>query len=284
MRIEDLLANAQAGNALGNLAQSFGLSPQQAEAVLSSVLPQLERRMERNTLSRGGVADLIEILGRTGGGAYVDSGAALADPSVRSFGIDVLDNILGSKDQSRAVAARASRASGLSEELIKQMLPVIAAMVMGALAKGAGGSLGEILGKITGAGGRAGPAPTPPPRGSVPSEIPRLPESGGGWSGGGDTRYGQSPLPIPGDDIPGLGRANNPYGDLSDIIRKGGTSLPGGAAGGGGGALSTIVRSVLGALLGFQSRGFIGWLVRLIVVRWGWGILRWLVGRVLLRR
>jgi hypothetical protein len=282
VRIEEILAKSQGGGALGNLAQSFGIAPDQAEAVLKSVLPELERRMERNTLSRGGVADLVEMLGRAGGGGFIDRKEAIGDSHVARFGVDALDNILGSKDQSRAVAARASRASGISEELIKQMLPVIAAMVMGALAKGAGGTLGEILGKITGAGGRAAPAPVP--RAPAPSPVPKLPETGGGWTGGGGSTYGESPLPIPGDDIPGLGRANNPYGDLSDIIRKGGTSLPGGGSAGGGGALSTIIRSVLGALLGFQSRGFIGWLVRLVVMRWGWGIVRWLIGRVLLRR
>lgn len=281
MRLEELLAKAQGGNALGNLAASFGLTPEQAEAVVKSVLPQLERRMERNTLSRGGVADLVEMLGRAGGGGFIDRKEAIGDERVTSFGIDALDNILGSKEQSRAVAARASRASGISEELIKQMLPVIAAMVMGALAKGAGSTLGEILGKITGAGGGGQSAPVP--RAPAPSPVPKLPETGG-WTGGGAS-YGDSPLPLPGDNIPGIGRGgNNPYGDLGDIIRKGGTSLPGGGAAGGGGALATIVRSVLGALLGFQSRGFIGWLVRLIVMRWGWGILRWLIGRVLLRR
>lgn len=279
MRVEDILAGAQGGGAFGNFARSFGLDEREAAAVLRSVLPQLERRMERNTLSRGGVADLVEVLGRARGGGYVDHKEAITDPSVKAFGIDVLDNILGSKDQSRKVAASASRASGISEELIKQMLPVIAAMLMGALAKGSAGTLGEILGKIPGLGaGR----PQPGPRGGGASPIPQLPETGGGWSGSGGASN-NSPLPIPGDDIPGLGRSNNPYGDLSDIIRRGGTSLPGGAGTGGGG-LSTIIRSLLGALLGFQSRGFVGWLVRLIILRWGWGIVRWIFNRLVLRR
>lgn len=275
MRIEDILAEVQGGAAAANLANSVGLDKAQVNAVLRSVLPQLERRMERNTLSRGGVADLVEILGRTGGGTYIERQDAVSDPTVRALGIEALENILGSKDQSRAVAARASRASGISEELIKQMLPVIAAMVMGALAKGSAGSLGEILGKMTGAAGRG--SAQPQGRAGPPARLPEGP----GWQGGGAT--GDSPLPLPGDHIPGIGRGNNPYGDLSDVIRRGGSRIPDGGAGGGG-ALSSIIRSVLGALLGFQSRGIVGWLVRLIVVRWGWGILRWLIGRVLLRR
>ena len=59
-------------------------------------------------------------------------------------------------------------------------------------------------------------------------------------------------------------------------------SIPGNIPGmEGGGALGTLIRAVLGALLGFQSRGVIGWLVRLVVMRWGWGFLQRILGRVL---
>ena len=86
-----------------------------------------------------------------------------------------------------------------------------------------------------------------------------------------DTRYGD-PLPFP---LPGPGGSrggDNPYGDLSDILRRG-SRLPDGAAPGGGG-LWSIVRSVLGSALGFGNRGILGWLIRLVVMRWGWTILR----------
>ena len=45
-------------------------------------------------------------------------------------------HILGSKDLSRQVAATASARTGISDSILKQMLPAVAALAMGALSKG----------------------------------------------------------------------------------------------------------------------------------------------------
>ncbi|MBK9080182.1 MAG: hypothetical protein IPL91_14310 [Hyphomicrobium sp.] len=76
------------------------------------------------------------------------------------------------------------------------------------------------------------------------------------------------PLPLPGDNIPGVGRRApsnpnpNPFENLPDIIRRGGTEMPG------GGSLEAIIRSVLGSLLGTQNRGVIGTLIQGLILRW----------------
>jgi hypothetical protein len=70
--------------------------------------------------------------------------------------------VLGSKDVSRQVVSRASEQTGLGADLLKQMLPVVAAMTMGVLSKqtagqagnqeeGGGGMLGT-LGSLLGGG------------------------------------------------------------------------------------------------------------------------------------
>ena len=90
---------------------------------------------------------------------------------------------------------------------------------------------------------------------------------------------GGSPLPIPGDVIPGInGPANNPYGNLPDVIRRGGGPAVD------GGSLGDVIRNTIGSSLGFQSKGFLGWVIRLIVLRWGWGFVRSILGRVLTGR
>ena len=81
------------------------------------------------------------------------------------------------------------------------------------------------------------------------------------------------PMPSPGQ-APGQG--NNPYGDLSDILRRG-AKIEGAPSKG-------IVRSALGGLLGFGGGGIISWFVRLIVMRWGWGLLKRFLGRALTGR
>ena len=53
MQILDIIRSAQGGQFVGNLARQFGLTPQQANALLEAVLPQLSAGIERNTLSRG---------------------------------------------------------------------------------------------------------------------------------------------------------------------------------------------------------------------------------------
>ena len=65
---------------------------------------------------------------------YADlaGGAGIAE------GIGILGHILGSKDSSRNVAARAAGQTGVSADLIKKMLPMIATLVMGALSRQAG--------------------------------------------------------------------------------------------------------------------------------------------------
>lgn len=300
MNLVDVLRQAQNGRAFDNLARTFGVTPAQAEAVVRAVLPQLSAGMERNTLSRGGLADLVNALGQ-GHESVLDQPAAIGDPSVRDDGNAILGHILGTKDRSRAIADKAALSSGVSASLIKLMLPFIASMLMGGLSKVVKGGLGDILGKM---GGLPGGAPSgggmrmpEMPRLPDMPEMPRMPDSGGGPFGGNPTgngglqlppltpaggNMGGSPLPLPGD-IPGLPNGGqNPYGDLSDILRRGGGLPTGGGAGpAGGGVLWSIVRGILGSALGFQSKGLMGWLFRAVFARFGWAILRAVFGRML---
>ena len=50
-------------------------------------------------------------------------------------GNGILGHLFGSKELSRAVAAQAAQATGIGQEMLKQMLPVIASMIMGGLFK-----------------------------------------------------------------------------------------------------------------------------------------------------
>lgn len=282
--ILDILRQAQGGQAVDNLAQKFNIDRASADAALKSVVPQLSQRIERNTLSRGGVADLVAAIGKASEQGYLDNPRALSGDAIKSDGVGYLDQILWGKDQSRALAAKAAQSTGISEALIKQMLPTIAAMMMGGLAKGAGGGIADILSKIPGLPG--GGATT----GGKPLPMPGEARGGGSPAPSGGFG-GQSPLPIPGNARPGTGDGwggggssggGGPFDDLSDIIRRGGQSVPG--TGGGGGALANIIRSVLGAVLGFQNRGVISWIIRYVVMRYGWAILRTLASVVFGRR
>lgn len=387
MKVIDQLRHADGGRAIGNLARSYGISHAEADAAVAALTPLLAERIERNTLSRGGLADLIAALGDGRHAAYGNGQLPLNDPRLVNDGNRILGHLLGTKDASRGVAARAASTSGLSEGLLKMLLPIIAGMIMNGLGKSTQGGLGDILSKMglpgfPGAGEqqpmpRSGGQPQMPRSGQrggggygmpelpqmpgggaglpMPGDEPReeqrddnpfgrsgqsgqqdggfglpLPGGRGGTAGGwpsssgrgaglpmpdeddqtgnpwrlpsgnqrpmGDPSNNQgSPLPLPGDTIPSLPRnSENPYGDLSDILRRGGfgggsKSAPGGSTqvplpiptNMGGGMLWSLVRSILGGALGFGNRGIFGWIINFIVMRFGWTILRTIFGRMI---
>ncbi len=301
VNIFDVVNAAQGGQAVGELAKSFGLAPKDAQAVLKSVLPELTSAVARNTLNRGGIADLIDALGKTDFQKSVTTAGSLDGASVEAAGNAALATILGSKHASRKVADRAARDTGVSSDVIRKMLPAIAAMTMGGVARKSSGAFGDIIGQLGALAGSPLPLPGEPPigrtdrggttddwtsgpRSSVPEIQPRA---------GGDVGR-QSPLPIPGDNIPDIPSRDSPYGDLPDIIRRGGVRLPrgGGNSGGGsgtpsptteGGSLDTVIRDLLGGLFGFKNTGFLGWFIQYVVLRYGWrivqAVLRALIGR-----
>lgn len=254
MQVMEALRAAQGGQTIANVARTFGITPAEAEAALAALVPEVGRVIERNTLSRGGVADVVAALGDPRYRQALNDPETLSSPAFQSAGIELLETMLGNKDKSRALAARAAASSGLGEALIKQLLPYMLPMIIAAIAKSGSGALGDILSKLPGGGGGgvmtpSAPAPSRPAPGMTPP------------------RPGQSPLPLPGEHTP-LG-GDNPYSDLSDTIRNGGAVASG---------LPGLIRSILGGLLGFQSRGVIGWILRFVVMRWGWTILRTILG------
>ena len=46
------------------------------------------------------------------------------------------------------------------------------------------------------------------------------------------------------------------------------------------GAVIVVARQILGSVLGFQSKGILGYIIRFIVYRYGWSILRVIFGRL----
>ncbi len=274
MNITDLIRNAQGGAAVGNLAKQFSLPPEQVEDLLAQIGPELSYNIEKNTLSRGGVADLLELIGSGQYDAYAADAGALANPDSRDLGNQVLSQILGSKSSSRALAARSSSATGISATLIKAMLPYIASIAMGGLAKSMQGGLGDLIKRLPqfGGSGHSGGR-----RGGNNSSSRRS-SAGGRKSNRITENADNGPLPMPGSDVSfddGSGQGGNPYGDIGDVLRRGGSS---------GSTIWTMIRNLLGGVLGFQSKGVIGWFIRMLVMRYGWRIVKALFSVVIGRR
>ena len=266
MPISDILSSPEGSQFIAGLATNLGVRPAQAEAAAAILLPVLAKGISLNTLSRGGVADLLGALSSGHHAAVITDPTSLTSEATLSDGQKILGHVLGSSAQTAAVA-QAAAATGLSGAILGKMLPVLAVFLLGYLFRNGKGAIADAIQKGTEGGGFSLPGGF-----NLPGGL-NLP-GGGGTSGGGGS--GSSPLPVP--DLDKIGRRSspddNPYGDLSKTIRNGGP---------GAGDLTSIIRDVLGGLLGFQSKGFLGWILRFLVFRYGWSILSALL-RGFLRR
>ncbi|WP_048439945.1 DUF937 domain-containing protein [Caenimonas sp. SL110] len=174
MNITDILA--QAGG-LQSVARDLGISESQAASGAEALLPAILGGMKKQAQGQssdlgglealGGLGGLGGLLGQLGGGGLLDQ-VLSPQPTDPAPGNDVLGQIFGSKDVSRAVAADAAAKSGLDSGLLRKMLPLLAMVVTGYMAKqlggaaraqqseGSGGGLGELLGSLGGSGGLGG--------------------------------------------------------------------------------------------------------------------------------
>src|SRR5262245_1183652 len=129
--ILDILMNSAGGGGVDQLGKRFGLSEDQTSAALSMLVPALLAGVQRNTAQEGGMTDLLGALTSGNHSRYLDQPEVLNDTATTDDGNSILGHIFGSKDVSRGVANRVSSETGISSAILKQMLPVVAAMVMG---------------------------------------------------------------------------------------------------------------------------------------------------------
>ncbi len=165
MQITDILA--QMGG-LQSMARELGISEAQAakgaEALAPAILGGFKKQAQAQPTGLEGLGGL---LGQLGGGGLLDD-VLSPQPTNVGLGNDVLGQIFGSKDVSRAVAQNASAKSGLDASILKKMLPMLAMLVTGFMAKqggggaapaSAGGGLGDLLGGLMGGGASRSAAP-----------------------------------------------------------------------------------------------------------------------------
>jgi hypothetical protein len=165
MQMTDILA--QMGG-LQSMARELGVTEAQAASGAEALLPALLGGFKKQAQAQpAGLEGLGALLGQLGGSGLLDN-VLSADPTDVSRGDGVLGQVFGSPAVSRAVAHDAATRSGLDPALLKKMLPILAMLVAGYMARqrgGAGqpaaagaGGLGGLLGGLLGGAGTARPA------------------------------------------------------------------------------------------------------------------------------
>lgn len=147
MNLQDLIT--QNPDLVRQVANSVGAKEHDALRGIQELLPALTRGMRNNTQQSGGIDSLIGALTRGNHQRYVDQPESLTRPETVTDGNSILGHVFGSPDASRNVAGHAAQESGLDPALLKRMLPVLASLAMGYLAKQQGGSGGAGFGSAT---------------------------------------------------------------------------------------------------------------------------------------
>lgn len=161
MNILDMIMAAQGGGAVRQLGSQFGLDEGQTQSAISALLPALAGAVNQNTKQEGGLESLLGALSGGSHTRYIDDPASLSDPSAMQDGNGILGHLFGSKEVSRQVASHASAQTGIDSGILKQMLPLVAGLMMGGLGKqatgagaGAGAGLLGAAASMLGGGGQ----------------------------------------------------------------------------------------------------------------------------------
>src|SRR5215831_11825157 len=125
------LNNAHDGEAMATLGDEFGLTPTQTQAAVTALLPAISTGLKQSTATLDGLGNLFSVMGqqRDLQDMYDDPETAFGPEGI-SAGKDALSVIFGSPDVSRAVIDQAQNFSGVSSDILKKMLPVLAGVLV----------------------------------------------------------------------------------------------------------------------------------------------------------
>lgn len=113
------ILQAQSGQSLQALGQPFGLTPEQSRRAVEALLPALSIGLQRNAADPVGLGRLF--------GAFNPQGGAGSTGTQPDF---LLGQLFGSQALSQAVLQQAAAASGIGTQALRQMLPLMAGMVV----------------------------------------------------------------------------------------------------------------------------------------------------------
>jgi hypothetical protein len=187
------------------VGRQFGLDDQQTRAALDALVPVVAAGMRRTAQSPEGLQEIFRQVLTGGYGVTLDDDQAVRFDRAKPVGNEVLGQIFGKKQVSREVAQQLSATSGIGADILKKLLPIVATMVLGTLAKKMGGTMaGE--------------------------QVPQSGSGGGGWGdilrdvlAGGQAAPQQVPHRQP---MPAPGQGGSLEDILGDILSGGGIDVP----------------------------------------------------------
>ncbi|QEE46718.1 DUF937 domain-containing protein [Rhizobium sp. WL3] len=131
----DMMMQAQNGMAMDAMARQYGLAQEQAAKAVASLMPAFASGFKRNTTNPYDFSALLQSMTSGSYAKYFEDMSTAFTPQGIADGNQVLQQLFGSKEVSRAIAAQAAQLSGIGQDILKQMMPAMADTLMGGLFK-----------------------------------------------------------------------------------------------------------------------------------------------------
>jgi hypothetical protein len=154
-----LIQAAHGGDAASSLASQFGLSPEQANSAIAALSPALAQGFQNHLQSPEGLAQIFSHLtDSTHIAAFADPSVAQA-PETAGAGGDLLSQIFGGSAGVSQIAHHIATETGIDPSVFDKLMPVVASMAAGGVAKSLQDSgLGGLLSQLGGAAGQGSPS------------------------------------------------------------------------------------------------------------------------------
>ncbi len=155
--LSELLQAAHGGDAVATLAQKFGISPDQANAALAALSPALAQGLQNHMQNPEGLSQILGHLSDPAHQAAYGDAAAVDAPAAANAGGDLLGQIFGGSANVGQIVQHVGQETGLSPDLLNKLMPVLASLTMGGVAKSMQeGGLGGLLQQLGGGTGQSG--------------------------------------------------------------------------------------------------------------------------------
>ncbi|MBV1706043.1 MAG: DUF937 domain-containing protein [Hyphomicrobiales bacterium] len=154
--LNDIMQAAQGGQGIANLAQQFGISPEQAQAAVNSLIPALSQGLQSKLGDANGLGSIINAVSQPANQQAFNDPAAAAQSSAAA-GANILGSLFGSPHITQQLAQAAAAQTGLRPDILASMLPVMTSMAMGGMFKSMQNQgMGNMLSQLANAAGSTG--------------------------------------------------------------------------------------------------------------------------------
>jgi hypothetical protein len=137
----DMMMQAQNGSAMDVMAKQFNLAQEQSAKAIAALMPAFSSGFKRSASDPYNFSGVMQTIASGSYAKYFEDVGKAFTPEGITDGNSVLQQLFGSKEVSRAIAAQAAQMTGIGQEIYKKMLPSMADMLMGGLFKETSGQM-----------------------------------------------------------------------------------------------------------------------------------------------